>query len=212
MAKTPFYRFMCWYDGLWRRWHNVEKHDDLFSYGLEIYKGEHRQMNDGTWLAPGDQLIILHFNRECFINPGTSARDYVRSALHFRKLILASFGLMAKRLQQDEKLREVKALHGVSWLPPHGEKVGFMIERLPDSPLNAFRKFYFRLLLKTFFPVLAARENQRLQAHAYWLTRQNLFNYFSKEARDELEPGPHQSREPRDSEAAQPAELAGYYQ
>lgn len=181
MKGSLFYRFMCWYDQAWRRWHNVEKIDDLVSLSFEKHTGERRAMNDGTWIEPGDCLAILHFNRECFTEPAANAREYTRSALRFRKLLIASFSRLALRVNSDENLKRVKALHGVSWLPPHGEKVGFMIERMPDSFLNRVRKFYFRLLLKTFFPLLAARENARLQPHGFWLTRQNLLKYFSKE-------------------------------
>lgn len=185
MKGTLFYRFMCRYDQLWRRWHKVEKIDQLISLAFEKYTGERRVMNDGTWIEPGDGLAILHFNRECFTESGTSAREYTRSALRFRKLLIESFTHLAARVNEDENFAQVKAFYGVSWLPPHGEKVGFMIERLPDSLLNRVRKFYFRLLLKTFFPVLAARENNRLQPHAFWLTRRNLINYFSKEKRSD---------------------------
>lgn len=181
MEGTWFYRFMCWYDRRWREKHKVQKIDELISLSYENYRDERREMNDGTWLEPGDKLGIIHFNRECFSAPGTSARDYARSGLRFRKLIIASFTQMAVKMQTDPELREVKALHGISWLPPHGEKVGFMIEKVPDSFVNRVRKFYFRLLLKTFFPVLAARENQRLEPHAYWMTRNNLIKHFSAE-------------------------------
>src|SRR5690606_21431920 len=199
MSNGLFYRFMCWYDQRWREWHNVEKIDELISLSLGEHKGERRLMSDGTWIEPGDCLAILHFNRECFIPPGNTPRDYVRSALHFRKLILASFGQLSQRIQTDPRLCDVKALYGVSWLPPHGEKVGFEIERIPDSFLNNVRKLYFRLLLKTFFPVLAARENNRLQPHAYWLTRQNLIRNFSGDtATDELATTTKQHGEPQE--------------
>src|SRR5690606_25111803 len=112
------------------------------------------------------------------------------------------FGQLSQRIQTDPMLRDVKALYGVSWLPPHGEKVGFEIERIPDSLLNNVRKFYFRVLLKTFFPVLAARENNRLQPHAYWLTRQNLIRHFSRDnSSDESASSKVQSRAPQDAGA-----------
>lgn len=182
MSQGLFYRFMCHYDRLWRKLHKVEYINDLVSLSLEPWQGERKAMNDGTWIEPGDCLAILHFNRECFMDPGTSPKDYVRAALHFRKLILTSFGELAGLLRSEPRFREVKALHGISWLPPHGEKVGFLIEKVPDSWGNRLRNFYFRVLLKTFFPVLAVRHKNGVQSHAYWLTRQNLFTYFSPEA------------------------------
>ncbi len=185
MNSGLFYRFMCWYDARWRRRHNVEKFDELISFSFEHFSGERRVMNDGSWIEPGDALAILHFNRECF---SSSSRDYMRNALRFRKLILGSLARLAKDINNHEKLMQVKAFHGISWLPPHGEKFGFLIEQLPDSALNRLRKYYFRLLLKAFFPQVAERENKRIQPHAYWLTRQNLLKHFSGEVT------PHESQ------------------
>jgi hypothetical protein len=188
MNNGLFYRFMCWYDAWWRRKHKVEKFDELISFSFEKFSGDRRIMNDGSWIEPGDALAILHFNRECFSGPTTDARDYMRNALRFRKLIIASLSQLAKDVNNHEKLVQVKAFHGVSWLPPHGEKFGFLIEQLPDSALNRARKYYFRLLLKAFFPQVAERENKRIQPHAYWLTRNNLLKHFAMEHRYESQP------------------------
>src|SRR5690606_42116973 len=63
---------------------------------------------------------------------------------------------------------------------PHSEKVGFMIERLPATLISRMLLFYYRLQLEASYPTQAARENERLQPHAFWLTRANLLNYFSE--------------------------------
>jgi hypothetical protein len=178
MINKIIYRVMCAYDSLWRRVHRVEKIDELISISLEKYSGERRDLPDGSSILPGDCLAILHFNRECF----AKIQNPARSALRFRRLLVASLVSLSARMKTDERLRNVKALYGVTWFPPHGEKVGFIIERLPDSFRNRMRQFYFRLLLKVFFPALAARENNRLQPHAFWLTRQSLYQYFSEES------------------------------
>ncbi len=186
MRSGLFYQCMSWYDAWWRYRHNVEKFDDLISFSFEHFSGKRRIMNDGTWIEPGDALAILHFNRECFSSP---SHNYVRNALHFRKLIFASLAKLAQDLHRHEKLMQVKAFHGISWLPPHGEKFGFLIEQLPDSALTRIRKYYFRLLLKAFFPQVAKREGKRIQPHAYWLTRHNLLKHFSREPEhDALQP------------------------
>lgn len=210
MSRGLFYSFMCHYDRLWRKFHKVEYINDLVSLSLEPWQGERKAMNDGTWIEPGDCLAILHFNRECFMDPGTSPKDYIRAALHFRKLILTSFGELAERFRVEERFKDVKAFHGVSWLPPHGEKVGFMIEKVPDSWGNRFRNFYFKILLKTFFPVLAARQS-KVQSHAYWLTRQQLFTHFSQEAPTN-DTGTVPESRPVAVETIPPEQLTGYSQ
>jgi hypothetical protein len=182
MNSALFHRFMCWYDSRWRRKNGVEKFDDLLSFSFEIFSGERRLMNDGTWVEPGDYLAILHFNRECFSSASSNPQHYIRNALRFRKLLLSSFRQLAKDINEHEKLVNVKVFHGISWLPPHGEKLGFLIERLPNSALNLVRKFYFKVLLKTFFPHVSALDKNRIEPHAYWLTRQNLIKHFSTES------------------------------
>jgi hypothetical protein len=174
-----FYRFLCWYDGYWRRKHNVERFDDLLSFSFEKYSGECQIMDDETWIEPGDCLAIIHFNRECFTNASNDPKQNARNALRFRRMILSSFKQLAKDIDQNEKFSNVKAFHGISWLPPHGEKLGFVIEKLPDSIPNFIRKFYITVLLKTFFPHIAMQGTHRVELHAYWLTRQALLENFS---------------------------------
>ncbi|HSC68440.1 MAG TPA: hypothetical protein VLC79_12160, partial [Cellvibrio sp.] len=167
MSTDVFYRFMCWYDARWRRKHKVEKFDDLLSFSFEKFAGERRLMNDGTWVEPGDDLAILHFNRECFANLSGSPKDYIRNALRFRKLLLGSFAKLAQDVNCNEKFLNVKAFHGISWIPPHGQKLGFLIEPVPGSMHNKIRKIYFKILLKVFFPHVATGEKTPIQAHAY---------------------------------------------
>ncbi len=143
-------------------------------------------MNDGSWIETGDRLAILHFNRECFTHLSAKPQDYLRNALRFRKLLRASFQQLAQDLNAHEKFAKVKAFHGVSWIPAHGEKLGFLIEQLPGSLLNQLRKVYFRILLKTFFPHIAITEKNPLQLHAYWLTRNNLLKNFAAEPSNEF--------------------------
>jgi hypothetical protein len=172
---------MCWYDAYWRRKNNVQKFDELLSFSFEKFSGERRVMSDGTRIEPGDCLAIIHFNRECFASSSNNLRQNTRNALRFRRLILSSFKQLAKDINENEKFIGVKAFHGVSWIPPHGEKLGFVIERVPDSALNFIRKIYLTVLLKTFFPNLVARDNNPVEPHAYWLTRHTLIKNFSTE-------------------------------
>lgn len=174
-----FYRLLCWYDARWRRMNNVEKFDDLLSFSFIKFSGDPKVMDDETWIEPGDCLAIIHFNRECFVNPSNDLRQNTRNALRFRRLIMSSFRQLARDVCDNEKFRDVKAFHGISWLPPHGEKLGFEIEKVPGSISNYVRKFYFTVLLKTFFPYLALQETHRIEPHAYWLTKQVLLKNFA---------------------------------
>jgi hypothetical protein len=173
-----FHRFLSWYDAYWRRKHGVERFDELLSFSFDTYNGSPRKMSDGSQINPGDKLAIIHFNRECFTNPTNDKKQNARNALRFRRLIFSSFQRLAIAVNRDEKFADIKAFHGISWLPAHGEKVGFEIEKVPNSITNSIRKFYFKILLNTFFPHLA-QQTHRIEPNAYWLTRASLLRNFS---------------------------------
>jgi hypothetical protein len=179
MNLKPFYQFMCWYDSYWRRKNRVERFDDLLSFSFEKFSGERRRLDDGTWIEPGDRLAILHFNRECFTQSSVSSQSPTLNALRFRRIFFKSFSRLAKAVRENEQFMQVKAFHGVSWIPPHGKKVGFTVERVPHSAINLVRKWYLTLLVKTFFPHIRGQAKDRIRPYAYWMTRKNLLKYFS---------------------------------
>lgn len=154
------------YDRAWRRRHGVHRFDKIISLAIEPYRGQPRILADGTHLEPGDSLAIIHFNHDGF----STDSNRVRAALQFRRDLASSLRRLAKRLESDTHLQAVKALYGESWLPPHGSKVGFIVEPLPKTWRTRLQHCYVRLLLRIQFPHLARRGHDTW-LHAYWLTR-----------------------------------------
>lgn len=167
--------FRC-YDALWRRCHGVRPVDDLISVSTARYRGAQRRLPDGVAIARGDRLGILHFNHGGVGDGDT--RGTLRAALRFRRRILRSLARLEGYLQNDPELREVKAVYGLTWMRPHGEQLGFVVDRLPEGLLTRLRRCHFRLLLHAFFPTLAHRESERLHPHAFWLSRRQLRQRF----------------------------------
>lgn len=154
------------YDRAWRRRHNVRPFDKVLSLAIEPYRGKPRTLADGTRLVPGDPLGVIHFNHDGFSRDG----NRVRAALQFRRDLANSLQKLAQRLECDPELGAIKALYGESWIPPHGRKVGFMVEPLPKTWRTRLQHSYVRFLLWMQFPHLAQR-NRDTWLHAYWLTR-----------------------------------------
>ena len=154
------------YDRAWRRRHNVQPFDKVLSLAVEPYRGQPRTLADGTRLEPGDRLGIIHFNHNGF----SVDRNRMRAALQFRRDLANSLRQLAKRLDSDPELGTIKALYGESWIPPHGRKVGFIVEPLPKTWRTRLQHRYLRLLLWMQFPHLV-RRNRDTWLHAYWLTR-----------------------------------------
>lgn len=177
-----FYRTFNFYDGLWRSLHRVREVDQLISLSVVTWKGGQKPLGNTT-ISRGDRLVQLHLNHSGFSGGGTTRKGKsLGQALAFRRKLFGSMNRLAGMIERDPAMRDVKALYGVTWFPPHGDKVGFIVERLPDSWTVRLQKIHFRLLLKAFFPALAKRENIRLHPHVYWMTRGDLLGNFAEQA------------------------------
>jgi hypothetical protein len=174
--------FRC-FDNIWRRWHRVRRIDSLLSLSLEPWKADDKCLPNGVVIRRGDLLGILHFNHGAFINRGERDGTGIRRALDFRSKLFASLRQLAARVQSEPEFSAIVAFHGITWFRAHGEKVGFVIEPLPDHWRTRLRALHFRLLLRAFFPALARREGKRLHPHGFWMTRQELITNFGKSSR-----------------------------
>lgn len=175
---STFRRLFTWYDRLWRRLHGVQRLDELLSMSITQYRGPRRTLSDGVCLERGDWLGILHFNHDFFVNPTARERAGKHGAFRFRRQLIRSLIHLARRMEVEAELGRIKAFHGVNWFRPHGDEMGFIIERLPDGFRTRLRILHFRLLLLAFFPDLASQQRGRLYPHAYWLTQRQLMMRF----------------------------------
>jgi hypothetical protein len=148
--------------------------------GRAVYGGPRMQFDDGTFLAPGDDVGMLHFNNERFtkLESGSSTR----AALGFARLMLESMHALADLAVHDPALGDLQVFHAVSWLPAHGHKVGFVTRPLPDSFRKHLLSAWFRLLVWAFAPAQKSRE-ARPDPHFYWLTRSALLERFPTHGR-----------------------------
>lgn len=178
IPPTVLRRLVHAYDRLWRRLHRVRRIDALLSLSVEPYRGRPRSLPAGIHLEHGACLGILHFNHTSFADTGRSDAGNPRAALQFRRQLFRSLRQLAQRAQQEPALGRIEVFYGVTWFRPHGERVGFVVQRLPDGPRTRLRRLHFRILLRAFFPGLAERERGRLHPHAFWLTRQALVANF----------------------------------
>ena len=133
---------------------------------------------DGTRLAAGDFIGTLHFNNVRFTQlDGETSR---RAALHFMRLMLESLQILANKARRDPAFSDLAVYHAVSWLPPHGQRVGFITQPFPDRAKKRLLAAYFRLLVWAFAPAEQTRASARPDPTIYWITRKELL------ARDSL--------------------------
>lgn len=176
------------YDDLWRRLHRVRRIDPLLSLSVEVHRGNRYRPPAGIRLDSGCRIGILHLNHGCFVDTAAGGHANVRGALRFRRALMHSLQQLARRSETEPELACIEAYYGVTWFRPHGERLGFVIERLPGGVLTRMRSLHFRMLLRAFFPALAARERGRLHPYAFWLTRQALLTHFLASPRGGVPP------------------------
>ena len=150
--------------------------DDFLYLKKSRYKGVMRIFADGTVLHHGDRIGIIHFNNNYLarVHTETGGKNRRRAAFAFGYAFVGSMQNLALGLRQDPSLQELRVITGVSWFKPHGSKVGFEIEALPEGRQKRLLTKHFRLLLYAMFPHLVKRESTRLEPNRFWLTKNRL--------------------------------------
>ena len=100
----------------------------------ESAKDEHEAdaVHLGAWVN-GELVGVgrLHFNNARFLE--IEAETSRRAALRFVRLMLESMHILADKARQDAMFSDLAVYHAVSWLPPHGQRIGFVTEPFPDG-------------------------------------------------------------------------------
>lgn len=163
-------------DDLYCNRHRLQSAGEVLYVGRSRYRGPAMEFADGTRLAPGDLVGTLHFNNARF--PRIEANTARRAALRFVRLMLESMHSLADKARQDPLFSDLAVYHAVSWLPPHGQRIGFITEPFPDGPRKRLLAAYFRLLVWAFAPAEETRASARPDPTVYWLTRKELLRRF----------------------------------
>ncbi len=171
-------------DDLYQSRHRLQPVGEVLYAGRSRYRGPAREFADGTRLAPGDLVGTLHFNNARF--PQIEAATSRRAALRFMRLMLESMYILADRARQDPLFSDLAVYHAVSWLPPHGQRIGFITEPFPNGRKKRLIAAYFRLLVWAFAPAEQTRASARPDPTIYWLTRKELLRRFG-DVRDDVE-------------------------
>jgi hypothetical protein len=170
----------------YRRLHRLRRVGPVLLVGEGVHRGRPRRIDEHTVLRPGDPLGVLHFDNRALSRArrerGKGSGGLGGGAFLFARLFLEALDALAEEARRDPRLADVPAYHGITWIPPRGEELGFVSEPLPDGWRTTLRRLHFRLLLRVFGPGLKAvhRRAQRLHPHAYWLSRTSLLENFGR--------------------------------
>ena len=112
--------------------------------GQARYRGPELRFEDGTLLRDNDPIGRLHFNNASIAALGEGSLQ--RVGFRFAKLMRQSLRTLAEVAQSDPSLRDVSVFQGMTWLPAHGEVVGFVSTPMPKNWRTRLLAGHFRLL------------------------------------------------------------------
>ena len=158
--------------------HRLRTLGPVLYLGHARYRGPELQFADGTILRDNDPIGRLHFNNASIAALGEGSMH--RVGFRFAKLMRESLRTLAEVAHSDPSLRDVRVFQGVTWIPAHGEVVGFVSTPMPQSWKTRLLARHFRMLMRVFAPAARIREREHAEPRLYWLTRTALAQNIDK--------------------------------
>jgi hypothetical protein len=179
MLRTLARRIMGRVEASYNRRHRLQAVGQVLLVGRVRYRGPEKLFPDGTLLRPDDVIGQLHFSNRNIAGLGASSSTKF-TTFRFARLMRESLRLLVHSAHNDPVLSTISVFTGVTWIPAHGDIVGFISEPLPKTWRNWWLGPYFKLLSWTFAPSAAGRERRNAQPRVYWLTRTMLAQNLKK--------------------------------
>jgi hypothetical protein len=165
-------------DAWYCRRHELQALGPVLYIGHARYRGPDIEFADGTRLRDNDPIGRLHFNNANIAALGEGSLQ--RVGFRFAKLMRESLRTLAQFAQSDPVFRDVAVFQGVTWIPAHGEVVGFESRPMPMNWRTRLLAAHFRLLAWVFAPAKRIRARGRAEPRTYWLTRTALQTNLTK--------------------------------
>jgi hypothetical protein len=170
---NAFFRFM---ELAYRQLYRLRPIGPLLYIQPSTYRGPERELGN-TLLRPGDPVGVIHFNNQA-LEQAQAASNGRHGGFVFARLLIQALQMLAERVQQDPELERVAGFHGITWIPPHGRKIGFFAEPLPDTWRTRWLALYFRMLLFAFNPKTSDAIGATLKPYEWWMSRDDLLQNF----------------------------------
>lgn len=165
-------------DRWYYRRHQLHTLGPVLYLGRTRYRGPQMRFDDGTLLQDNDPIGRLHLNNSSIAALGEGSLH--RVGFRFAKLMRQSLRALAEAAHSDPAWRDVRVFQGVTWIPAHGEVVGFVSTPLPRTWKSRLLAGHFRLLMRVFAPAARIRARESVEPRLYWLTRAALLQNVHK--------------------------------
>jgi len=167
-----------WVDRWYYRRYKLRTLGPVLFLGYARYRGPEIRFEDGTLLRDNDPIGRLHFNNASIAALGEGSMH--RVGFRFAKLMRESLRQLAEAARTDPSLADIRVFQGVTWIPAHGEVVGFVSTPMPKSWRTRLLAGHFRMLSWVFAPSARIRQRERPEPRLYWLTREALVRNIGK--------------------------------
>jgi hypothetical protein len=165
-------------DAWYYRRYDLKTLGPVLFVGRTQYRGPEMRFEDGTLLRDNDYIGRLHFNNASIAALGEGSLH--RVGFRFAKLMRESLRKLAEAAHNDPMFADVRVFQGTTWIPAHGEVVGFVSTPLPKTWKTKLLSMHFRMLMWVFAPSSRIRNRERVEPRLYWLTRAALARNLDK--------------------------------
>ena len=163
----------------------------LLAYNLFIYRGPEVPLRCGGVIRAGDTVMEVHFRREALLALMGSP-DPARLAIGLLSLADRDLPRLARVLEQDPRLRDVRALHALTLFHRGISRYGFEVMPVRSHWEERWFTWWHRLLMARDHPrgrahIRAHRE--KLVTKHVWLSREALLRRYPGERSDGVSDG-----------------------
>lgn len=181
IVRSAVRRVMKVVDDWYSRRYRLQPLGPVLLLGRGRYRGPDLQFEDGTSLRDNEPIGRLHFNNSSIVALGEGSMH--QTGFRFARLMRLSLLRLAECARSNPDYSDVRVFEGITWIPQHGEVVGFISKPLPPSLRTLWLIMHFKLLSWAFAPTEKIRDAARAKPRVYWLTRAALQQNLGKLAK-----------------------------
>lgn len=165
-------------DAWYYRRYKLQTLGPVLFIGRTQYRGPEMRFDDGTLLRDNDYIGRLHFNNASIAALGEGSMH--RVGFRFARLMRESLHKLAEAANNDPAFADVRVFQGTTWIPAHGEVVGFVSTPMPKTLRTRLLSAHFKMLMWVFAPASKIRNREPAEPRLYWLTRAALSRNLGK--------------------------------
>lgn len=143
----------------------AENSDDLLYIRPMIYKGHPIELDDGTIIKKGDEILQLHFNNRLLIETAIHSKNTMHMITSLLRKMKSTLNRIGEKVDSDS-YRSIKGLYGVSLMHRGATQFGFTVLDMPKGFDRTYQHFYLRMLMAIMHP----NGRERLKQKADLLT------------------------------------------